>query len=687
MRRTPALFFAASRCARLHSTRRLHSEPVVRITNGTFYQEHPESTRSGQDASPNPPLFPNLSLDLPSFATPNQHWAILSPSSDIRTAFLQILRGQLICLPPTARSHPYLLSDEINAKNPKLRFPERAIEYVGFDVERRAFGGAYLSARYESRVEETDFTLARYLTGIVGLNPGEDLIRERMPEEKVMRKVVEDLELERFFDKPVSMLSNGQSRRARIGKALLTKPEVLCLDAPFIGLDPFVSQHISQVLHRLAEANAPRIVLSLRPQDVIPEWITHVVYAGEDGRVQTLGPKEDVFRYLKKEYEDIERSAERSVVARAGKGHELDPRFVELREVGRHLSERGDFEANSTENQGSTTDSSTLSRDGYEAYDNTPANIGDPIVEMEGIRIKYGNNSVLGDWQQSIDKTQKDGLWWTVRRGERWGIFGPNGSGKTTLISLVTSDHPQTYSAPVKIFQRSRLPSPGVPGITIFDIQSRMGHASPEVHAIFPKHLSIRRTLESSWSDTPITKPRLNANASSRVDACLHWFETELNPHHKDGDATSNDVNWASHTLFGELSFSAQRVALFLRATIRNPDIVILDEAFSGMDDLVRDKCLLFLSRGEGMTLLYTDAGPKPMKSEAATMEQVVVPGLQGHQALLCVSHNKQEVPGCVREWVCLPESGTGGPRFGRFDGPVELGTRRWNEVWGWPGR
>lgn len=239
MRRTPSLLFSASRCWRFRpSTIKLTSDPVVRITNGTFFRRHPASKIEDQVASPNPPLFSDLTLELPSFATPNQHWAVLSPSSTIRTAFLQILRGQYLCFPPTARSFPYLLSPEIAAKNPKLRSPEKAIEYVGFDVERRAFGGAYLSARYESHVEETDFTLAKYLTGIVGMNPGEEVIKEKMIEKQFMLKVVKDLELERFFDRPVSTLSNGQSRRARIGKALLARPEVLCLDAPFSKYSP-----------------------------------------------------------------------------------------------------------------------------------------------------------------------------------------------------------------------------------------------------------------------------------------------------------------------------------------------------------------------------------------------------------------------------------------------------------------
>ncbi|KAF2494119.1 P-loop containing nucleoside triphosphate hydrolase protein [Lophium mytilinum] len=665
MRRTTPLSLSASK------NYRLNSPPIVKITNGTFYTRHPSSRPSlGQEpsnlntnSSPNPPLFPNLTLSLPSFSTPNEHWAILSPSSTIRTAFLHILRGQLLCFPPTARSYPYLSTPNASFKT---RTPDRALAYVGFDVERRAFGGAYLSARYESHREAGDVSLARYLSGVTGLNEGEEFVRDRLPPEEVLARVVRDLELERFVQKPVSTLSNGQSRRARIGKALLSAPEMLLLDAPFIGLDPFVSKHISEVLHRLAEANAPRVVLSLRPQDVVPDWITHIVYAGEDGKVDTLGPKAEVFHYLKNEYETAEQ--------KGAEGIGLDPKLVELREVGRHLSERGDFEV------GKDAGATGLSRDGYESNDEARVPLGDPLVEMQGVRIKYGSNSVLGDWQQEVDGTKKDGLWWEVRRGQRWGIFGANGSGKTTLLSLITSDHPQTYSAPVRIFQRSRLPSPGVPGISIFDIQSRMGHSSPEVHALFPKHLTLRRILESAWADTPLTKPALDDEAYSRIDACLRWFEGDLNP--QPAETTSSNLEWSSSTLFGEVSYSAQRVLLFLRAVIRHPDILILDEAFSGMDDLVRDKCLLFLTRGEGMTLTYTDKGSVPVPSAQAKSNEVVVEGLQDHQAMLCVSHSRQEVPGCVREWVCLPEPGTGQPRFGRFSGPVESSYRRWEEIW-----
>jgi len=60
------------------------------------------------------------------------------------------------------------------------------------------------------------------------------------------------------------------------------------------------------------------------------------------------------------------------------------------------------------------------------------------------------------------------------------------------------------------------------------------------------------------------------------------------------------------------------------------------------------------------------------------------VGGLTDDQALLCISHVREEIPGSIREWICLPEANTGQPaRFGRLDGPIEGDYRRWNEIWG----
>lgn len=454
------------------------------------------------------------------------------------------------------------------------------------------------------------------------------------------------------------------------------------------------------MLHELAKKNAPRLLLTLRPQDPIPEWITHLLYLGNCTVVHG-GLKDEVLNKL-------------AVHAEAVKRGLIKPESIlpDLHEVGRVLTSRGiedpkprrvsdddlgsiagnkmpaiEFQGLRSQNRqpNPRVTKSSLSRDGYPLKDNQPIEVGEPLVEMEGAHIKYGEKSVLGNWKQDVNGSPKDGLWWTVKRGERWGIFGPNGSGKTTLLSLICSDHPQTYSLPIRLFGRSRLPEPGQRGVSIFDIQARIGHSSPEIHNHIPKSLTLRKVLANSWADAIKGVPRLNEDADARINACLRWFEEDLklaSPSIGGGGEVSASANtkWADEVLFGFLPFSSQRVALFLRAIIKQPDLVILDEAFSGMDDAVRDRCLLFLAHGETKRFSFSR---QIIESEISTSGQVKVWGLDKNQALICISHVREEIPGSIRQWICLPEANTGKQaRFGTLDGPIEGNYERWNEIW-----
>ncbi|KAI9745624.1 MAG: hypothetical protein M1818_001158 [Claussenomyces sp. TS43310] len=660
--------------------------PILDISDGTFYRHHPSSIGRGTSALPNPPLFSNLTWQLPSFSSGPEYWSIVGPSSSGKTTFLQVIRGQHLCFPPTARSYPHLSSDEIERKNHQLRNPSTAIQYVGFGGEQGELGtpqtsGAYLSARYESRREKTDFSVLNYLQGRTQLNMSEEF--EQHIDERDLARVVKDLRLDRLIDMPVSNLSNGQTRRAKIAKALLGKPEVLLLDEPFMGLDPPTLMTLSPLLHSLAKANEPRLVLTLRPQDPIPDWISHVMYLRPHCEIAFAGPKDEVLEDLKQHADDI----------RHGKAEpDVHMPVLSMREIGRELTNHGIMESNTAE-ASSDVSSPMFSREGDTLHDSKCVSLGEPIVEMRGVRVAYGQKTVLGAWKQDVDGENRDGLWWTVRRGQRWGIFGPNGSGKTTILSLICSDHPQTYSLPIQLFGRSRLPEPGKPGISIFDLQRKMGHSSPEIHHHIPRRLTLRQTLENSWADTFLSKAHLDNGAKSAVNATLRWFEPELRPDASTTAEHQESTAWADELIFGGLPFSTQRLALFLRAILKKPDLVILDEAFSGMDDAVRDKCMLFLAHGESKTFAYgggQDAAGQDKLGERKVIEsniskagQVKVTGLEEDQALLCISHIREEIPGCVREWICLPEPNEGMPaRFGRLDGPLEGDYRRWNEIW-----
>lgn len=346
---------------------------------------------------------------------------------------------------------------------------------------------------------------------------------------------------------------------------------------------------------------------------------------------------------------------------------------------------------------------------------------GEPVIEMDGVRVQYGDKVVLGNWKQKVNDKLQDGLHWRVRRGQRWAIIGANGSGKTTLLSLITSDHPQAYALPIKLFGRSRLPEAGKPGISIFELQSRIGHSSPEIHAFFPRNLTVRQAVESAFADTFLSKPRLDHEKDLDVNAALRFFKADLDPDDTTGvDASSSkvrgaqmemfprlsnyrplkhdytlpdyDVDYADSLRFSSLNVAQQRLVLFIRAIVHKPDLVILDEAFSGMPASLRDKCLHFLESGELKRNHVSTATRRTSTADTWLNEATVEvskarhKGLSDQQALLVISHIREEIPDSVRHWMRLPSDlGVGEPldfKMGVLGYDSTLGGEAWDAVW-----
>lgn len=474
-----------------------------------------------------------------------------------------------------------------------------------------------------------------------------------------------------------------------------------------VGLDPPTVKALSPLLFNISLRGSPQVILSLRPQDTLPDWVTHMVILNKDYTVALQGEKCDVLNHL----EIWKAVVHRKLNPMSGllpRNEDEEKQYTAFSAQDRLKYDQAEmlFKEHRFESETTLLHDLEIMSKPPDSGPKRTNNYGEPIIEMEGVRVSYGEKTVLGGWDQTIEGKKKEGLYWEVRRGQRWGVFGLNGSGKTTLLSLITSDHPQAYSLPLRLFGRSRLPEAGKPGISLFDLQSRIGHSSPEVHAFFPRNLSIRASVESAWADTFLSKPKLDQKRRLDVISALNFFEADLNadfPLGVNHEAHDPSASWADNTLFSSLDVAQQRLVLFLRAVVNKPELIVLDEAFSGMPRSLRDKCLHFLEVGE---TLEESTGSRrvpdfnmwqlPRPQSHATYE-ARHRGLSASQALIVISHVKEEVPDVVSHWMRLPtglENDTGlvghsntgtlsnGFRTGTLKDNQTVSGDAWDEIW-----
>ena len=101
---------------------------------------------------------------------------------------------------------------------------------------------------------------------------------------------LDDLHIRPLLKKPLIQLSNGENKRVQLAIALLSKPELLILDNPFLGLDTEGRATLHAIINTLAARHIP-ILLITTPQE-LPASITHVGQL-DKGKWISLGPKTD----------------------------------------------------------------------------------------------------------------------------------------------------------------------------------------------------------------------------------------------------------------------------------------------------------------------------------------------------------------------------------------------------------
>src|SRR5439155_8109085 len=70
------------------------------------------------------------------------------------------------------------------------------------------------------------------------------------------------LGLSELLDRPVGGYSGGERRRLEIARALVSRPQVLFLDEPTVGLDPRIRHELLEVIGRLRDRGRITILLT-----------------------------------------------------------------------------------------------------------------------------------------------------------------------------------------------------------------------------------------------------------------------------------------------------------------------------------------------------------------------------------------------------------------------------------------
>jgi molybdate transport system ATP-binding protein len=101
---------------------------------------------------------------------------------------------------------------------------------------------------------------------------------------------LDTLHVRALLKKPLIQLSNGENKRTQLAIAMLSSPDLLLLDNPFLGLDAEGRTTLHHIINGLA-ANHIQLLLITSPHE-IPAAITHLA-ALDAGKWVFQGPKEN----------------------------------------------------------------------------------------------------------------------------------------------------------------------------------------------------------------------------------------------------------------------------------------------------------------------------------------------------------------------------------------------------------
>jgi lipopolysaccharide export system ATP-binding protein len=121
------------------------------------------------------------------------------------------------------------------------------------------------------------------------------LVLQKMDMTKTERKerleeLLGELSIEHVRKSKADTLSGGERRRTEITRALVTNPDFILLDEPFVGIDPIAVQDIQNIVKDLKKRNIGILITDHNVRETLA--ITDRAYLMFEGKILKSGSSE-----------------------------------------------------------------------------------------------------------------------------------------------------------------------------------------------------------------------------------------------------------------------------------------------------------------------------------------------------------------------------------------------------------
>jgi molybdate transport system ATP-binding protein len=213
-----------------------------------------------------------------------------------------------------------------------------------------------------------------------------------------------------------------------------------------------------------------------------------------------------------------------------------------------------------------------------------------PLVTIEEANVYLDRKKVLSNVN------------WQVCANQNWAVFGANGGGKSTLLKLAFGDIHPAWGSRVKRFEFTAKN-------TIWDLRKRVGFVSPELQATYREQLSGADVVASGFFSSVGLVEKVSPAQRRTVQKLLSQFGLKA----------------AGRKSALRMSYGEFRKMLLLRALVQEPELLICDEPFDGLD-------------------------PGAKLDFSAALDQAA----QGATRLIIVTHHLDDLPSCISHGLFL---------------------------------